>query len=155
MKYRNEMLAGAILACEQHPDWWGDLKYMRSSLVAMAVLSKYRRSRRSRRRDKAVDIAIAARCEAVTRRLQDPSLGIQGDFDGSFLEGFLEFLIEHGPEIIELILQIVSLFGEVQVSSWSVDEFDDEMIEVLIASASPVDSTKAELLALQSILDLI
>ena len=155
MKYKNEMLAGAILACERHPDWWDDLKYMRSSVVAMAVLSKYRKSRRSRRRDRTIDPAIAARCEAVTRRLQDPSSGISGDFDGSFLEGLLEFLIEHGPEIIELIMTIVGLFGEVQVSSWSVDEFDDEMIEVLLASASPVDPTKVELLTLQSILDLI
>jgi len=155
MRYRNEMLAGAILACERHPDWWGDLKYMRSSLVATAILSKYRKSRRSRRRDKVVDTAIAARCEAVTRRLQDPSSGISGDFDGSFLEGFLEFLIEHGPEIIELIMKIVGLFGEVQVANWSVDEFDDEMVEVLLASASPMDSTNIELLTLQSILDLI
>ncbi len=155
MKYRNEMLAGAILACERDPDWWGELKYLRSSLVAITVLSKYRKSRRSRRRDEVVDSVIAARCEAVTRRLQDPSSGISGDFDGSFLEGFLEFIIEHGPEIIELIMTIVGLFGEAQVSSWSVDEFDEEMIEVLLASASPVDSTKVELLALQSILDLI
>lgn len=131
MKKRNEILAASLLACEESedgsPDAWGAYKYLGNRLVHLAVMSKYRRYRLSKRRESG-DSDVSWRCEIVSEKLSHIS-----EFDGSWMEGFLEFLIEHGPEIIELIMKIVALFGEEEATPWEPSNFDEEMVDVLVA----------------------
>jgi len=111
---------------------FGDLAGIKDERVFRKFMSEYRRYRLKnllKRPSRSMRKRLRRFNEAVI-----PVEGMEG-WDGSFLQGLLDWLIENGPEIIELILKIVALFGE------TVEEYDPATMtgveyDVLMASVS-------------------
>ena len=114
---------------------FSDLAGIKDERVFRKLMREYRRYRLNnflKRPSRSMRKRLRKFNEAVI-----PAVVIEGlgDWDGSFLQGFLDWLIENGPEIIELILKIVALFGE------TVEEYDPATMtgveyDVLMASVA-------------------
>ena len=93
---------------------FGDLAAVKDERVFRKFMGEYRKYR--------LRNFLKRPSKSMRKRLQKfkNAFGFKfgGDWDGSFLQGLLDWLIENGPEIIELILKIVALFGD------TVDEYD-------------------------------
>lgn len=127
---KKEVLAAVLILCElEQPESWKLFRHLKSRLVRRAVLSKYRRFQRKKLDSQVLSKDARRRAIAVSAVMPEDS-----NFDGSWLEGFLNFLIEKGPEILDLILVIIGMFGtEDAMSCWDVDELSDDEVEVVVA----------------------
>lgn len=112
-KPRKEILVAFSLAQTVNPAFSEVLDYASSRIVQGFLLTRYAiwRSNPSN----AAPHPLASYANQVVETLEDEG---GGGWDGSFLEGFLEWLIENGPEIIELIIRIIGLFPAAKRSQW-------------------------------------
>ena len=130
MSKSKEILAASLLYCELDDISFecSMLASVKDGRVERKLLREYRKYR--------LKSGFTGRLSKPARRklkLFRDAFPAEG-WDGSFLEGFLEWLIANGPEILDLIFKIVGMFGV--EDSYSVSTFTEEEIEIALATMS-------------------
>lgn len=142
--------AGLIAASEGYADVTV-VAALKKRRVRRALVREYRAWRAERLRDGvetiSLDEELTQRCEDCQCHLMRMDIFV---FDGSFLEGFLTFLIENQDEIFELIKTIIgfiALLGTLRDDEH--DSFDDPTLFCLAAGLDPdeidIESTSYDL----------